>query len=130
MSKKRAQILECAKLHGMAIKLHTEQFQRIGGLEYRGADGALSVDHLEACAPEQIALLASSSTIATILPGVTLHLGIRAAPGQATYRGGCCSCCWDRSQSRSSPLFSTAAALALVVRLNGLTAERRWWLAR
>jgi imidazolonepropionase len=118
-----AQILECAKLHGMAIKLHTEQFQRIGGLELGVRMGALSVDHLEACAPGQLALLASSSTIATILPGVTLHLGIPAAPGRQLIDAGAAVAVGTDLNPGSSPLFSTSAALGLAVRLNGLTAS-------
>jgi imidazolonepropionase len=118
-----AQMLECAKLHGMAIKLHTEQFQRVGGLELGVRMGALSVDHLEACAPEQLALLASSSTIATILPGVTLHLGIPAAPGRQLIDAGAAVAVGTDLNPGSSPLFSTVAALALAVRLNGLAAS-------
>jgi imidazolonepropionase len=117
-----AQILECARLHGMAIKLHTEQFQRVGGLELGVRMGALSVDHLEACAPEQLPLLASNSTIATILPGVSLHLGIPAAPGRQLIDAGAAVAVGTDLNPGSSPLFSAAAALALAVRLNGLTA--------
>jgi imidazolonepropionase len=117
-----AQILECAKRHGMKIKLHTEQFQRVGGLELGVQLGALSVDHLEACAPQQLALLASSSTIATILPGVSLHLGIPAAPGRQLVEAGVAVAVGTDLNPGSSPLFSAAAALALAVRLNGLSA--------
>jgi imidazolonepropionase len=117
-----ALIFECAKRHGMKIKLHTEQFQRIGGLELGVRLGALSVDHLEACAPQQLASLASSSTIATILPGVSLHLGIPAAPGRQLIDSGVAVAVGTDLNPGSSPLFSAAAALALAVRLNGLTA--------
>ena len=116
-------MLDCAKLHGMHMKLHTEQFQRVGGLELGVRMGALSVDHLEACAPEQLALLASRSTIATILPGVSLHLGIAAAPGRQLVDAGAAVAVGTDLNPGSSPLFSTAAALALAVRLNGLTAS-------
>ncbi len=71
-----------AKHYGLSIKLHSDQFHCIGGLELGIDFGALSVDHLEASGPEQIAKMASSSTIATILPGVSLHLGIPSAPGR------------------------------------------------
>ncbi len=118
-----AQILECAKRHGMKIKLHTEQFQRIGGLELGVRLEALSVDHLEACTQQQLALLASSSTIATILPGVSLHLGIPAAPGRQLIDSGVAVAVGTDLNPGSSPLFSTVAALALAVRLNGLTAS-------
>ena len=75
-------LLHCAKQHGLAIKLHSDQFHCIGGTELGIHLGALSVDHLEASEPEQITKIAASSTIATILPGVSLHLGIPAAPGR------------------------------------------------
>jgi imidazolonepropionase len=116
------QILVCAQQHNLGIKLHTEQFHRVGGLELGLRLGALSVDHLEACSPEQIAAIAASSTIATILPGVTLHLGLPAAPGRALIDAGAAVAVGTDLNPGSSPLFSTAAALALAVRLNGLTA--------
>src|SRR5882724_8478894 len=118
-----ALMLQSAKQHGLAIKLHTEQFQRIGGLELGIRMGALSIDHLEACAPEPLAMLAVSSPIATILPGVSLHLGIPAAPGRQLIDAGAAVAVGTDLNPGSSPLFSTAAALALAVRLNGLTAQ-------
>lgn len=117
-----ATMLACAKQHGLAIKVHTEQFNRIGGLELALKMGALSVDHLEACEPDQFALLASSGTIATILPGVSLHLGIPAAPGRQLIDAGTAVAVGTDLNPGSSPLYSAQAALALAVRLNGLTA--------
>ncbi len=107
---------------GLPAKLHTEQFTRIGGLELGVREGALSVDHLEAAVPDQFPALAASHTIATILPGVTLHLGIPAANGRALIDAGAAIAVGTDLNPGSSPLFSTAAALALSVRLNGLTA--------
>jgi imidazolonepropionase len=118
-----ALVLQSAKQHDLATKLHTEQFQRVGGLELGVRMGALSVDHLEACGPDQLAILAASSTIATILPGVSLHLGMPAAPGRALVDAGAAVAVGTDLNPGSSPLFSTAAALALAVRLNGLTAQ-------
>ncbi|WP_263368830.1 imidazolonepropionase [Edaphobacter bradus] len=118
-----ALVVQSAKQHDLAIKLHTEQFQRIGGLELGVRMRALSVDHLEACGPDQLAMLAASSTIATILPGVSLHLGIPAAPGRQLVDAGAAVAIGTDLNPGSSPLFSTAAALALAVRLNGLTAQ-------
>jgi imidazolonepropionase len=115
-------ILAAARAHSLGIKLHTEQFHRVGGLELGLRLGALSVDHLEACSPEQIAAIAASSTIATILPGVTLHLGLPAAPGRALIDAGAAVAVGTDLNPGSSPLFSQSAALALAVRLNGLTA--------
>jgi imidazolonepropionase len=116
-------ILACARSHGLGIKLHTEQFQRVGGLELGLSLGALSVDHLEVCSSEQCGAFAASSTIAVILPGVSLHLGLPAAPGRALIDAGAAVAVGTDLNPGSSPLFSTAAAMALAVRLNGLTAQ-------
>jgi imidazolonepropionase len=115
-------ILTCAQSHGFKIKLHTEQFQRIGGVELGIELNALSIDHLEACTPDQFQSIASSNTIATILPGVSLHLGLPTAPGRALIDAGAAVAIGTDLNPGSSPLFSTAAALGLAVRLNGLTA--------
>lgn len=114
-------IFEAAKGCGLDIKLHSEQFHSIGGLELAVKMSALSVDHLEACGPDQLPLLASSSTIATILPGVSLHLGIPAAPGRKLIDAGAAVAVGTDLNPGSSPLFSTALALGLAVRLNGLS---------
>lgn len=116
-------ILKCAQQLGLGIKLHCEQFHNVGGLELGVRMGALSVDHLEACKPEQIAIVAASPTIATLLPGVSLHLGLPAAPGRTLIDAGAAVAVGTDLNPGSSPLFSTAAALALAVRLNGLTAQ-------
>ncbi len=117
------QMFRAAKQHGLAIKLHSDQFHCIGGVELGIRFGALSVDHLEASGPKQIAEIAASSTIATILPGVSLHLGTPAAPGRKLIDAGAAIAVGTDLNPGSSPLFSTSAALALAVRLNGLTAQ-------
>ncbi len=117
------QMLRAAKHHGLATKLHSDQFHSIGGVELGIRLEALSIDHLEAATAAEIAALAASSTIATILPGVSLHLGLPAAPGRALIDAGAAVAIGTDLNPGSSPLFSTAAALALAVRLNGLTPQ-------
>jgi imidazolonepropionase len=112
-----------AKQYGLAIKLHSDQFHSIGGLDLGIRLGALSVDHLEASGPAQIAAIAASSTIATVLPGVSLHLGIPSAPGRKLIDAGAAVAVGTDLNPGSSPLFSCCAALALSVRLNGLAVE-------
>ena len=117
------EILACAKQHGLGIKLHSDQFHSVGGVELGVRLGALSVDHLEAAGETQIALLAGNTTVATILPGVSLHLGIPAAPGRKLIDAGAAVAVGTDLNPGSSPLYSSAAALALAVRMNGLTAQ-------
>jgi imidazolonepropionase len=116
-------VLTCARERGLAITLQTEQFHRIGGLELGLQLGALSCDHLEACKDAQFAAFARSATVATILPGVTLHLGIPSAHGRALIKAGAAVAVGTDLNPGSSPLYSMATALALAVRLNGLTAQ-------
>ncbi|MPY66421.1 imidazolonepropionase [Deinococcus sp. SDU3-2] len=114
-------ILEAAKAHGLATKLHADQFHAVGGVELACELGSLSVDHLEASGPAQIAALAASTTVATVLPGVTLHLGLPAAPARALVDAGACVAVGTDLNPGSSPVFSSQLALALAVRLCGLT---------
>jgi imidazolonepropionase len=114
-------ILETALEHGLKIKLHVDQFHAIGGLELGVELGALSVDHLEASGPEQIAALAGSDAVGVVLPGVSLHLGLPAAPARALVDAGAVVAIGTDLNPGSSPVFSSQLALALGVRLNGLT---------
>lgn len=115
------QIFAAARAHGLRVKLHADQFHAIGGTELACEVGALSVDHLEASTEAQIRALAASDTVATILPGVTLHLGLPAAPGRKLIDAGAIVAVGTDLNPGSSPVFSTQMALALAVRLCKLT---------
>jgi imidazolonepropionase len=114
-------LLRAARHAGLACKAHVDQFSAIGGLEIAVQRGALSVDHLEASGAAQVAVLAASSTVGVVLPGVTLHLGLPAAPARALVDAGAAVAVGTEFNPGSSPLFSMSLALALAVRLNGLT---------
>ncbi|MDQ1453185.1 MAG: imidazolonepropionase [Acidobacteriaceae bacterium] len=116
-------VLSCARDHNLRIKMHAEQFHSVGGLELALRLKALSVDHLEACQPHQYGLFRNGPTIATILPGVSLHLGIPKAPGRELIDSGAAVAVGTDLNPGSSPLFSISTALGLAVRLNGLTAR-------
>lgn len=114
-------IFTCARDHGLAVKAHVDQFHAIGGVELAIEHGAVSVDHLEASGKPQIIALGLAPTIGVLLPGVTLHLGIPAAPGRALIDAGAAVAIGTDCNPGSSPLFSPQLAMALAVRLNGLT---------
>ncbi len=114
-------IFAAARAHGLAVKAHVDQFHAIGGVELAIEFGAISVDHLEVSGRSQVEALAASTTVGTILPGVTLHLGIPAAPGRALIDAGAAVAVATDCNPGSSPLFSPQLAMAYAVRLNGLT---------
>jgi imidazolonepropionase len=114
-------LLRAARHAGLGCKAHADQFSAMGGTELAIRHGALSVDHLEVSGAAQIAALAASTTVGVVLPGVTLHLGLRAAPARALIEAGAAVAVGTDCNPGSSPVFSMALALALAVRLNGLT---------
>lgn len=114
-------LFRAARQAGLGCKAHADQFVALGGTELAIRHGALSVDHLEASGERQIAALGSSDTIGVVLPGVTLHLGLPAAPGRRLIDAGAAVAVGTDCNPGSSPLFSMSLALALAVRLNGLT---------
>ena len=115
------QIFAAARDAGLRVKAHVDQFHVIGGVELAIEFNALSADHLEVSAAAQIAALAASDTIAMLLPGVSLHLGIPAAPGRALIDAGAAVAVGTDLNPGSSPLFSTQLAMALAVRINRLS---------
>lgn len=114
-------IFTAARDAGLRVKAHVDQFHVIGGLELALEFNALSVDHLEASGPAQVTALAASDTVGVLLPGVTLHLGIPAAPGRALIDAGAAVAVGTDLNPGSSPLFSTQLAMALAVRINRLS---------
>jgi imidazolonepropionase len=75
-------ILNRALVAGLKIKLHTEQFNNIGGIETALKLGAISVEHLEMIKEDQIKLLGTSETTAVLLPGVSYFLDYQYAPAR------------------------------------------------
>ena len=67
---------------GFHLRLHTEQFNNIGGLEIALAHETVSVDHLEVMTDRQIFKLAAFDIVAVLLPGVSFFLNYDYAPAR------------------------------------------------
>jgi len=70
------QILQAGIKHGLRPKVHVNQFSTIGGVRKAVELNALSVDHMEEIADDDIDALKGSETIATILPSCSHFLSI------------------------------------------------------
>ncbi|HEX8684786.1 MAG TPA: imidazolonepropionase, partial [Ardenticatenaceae bacterium] len=68
-------ILNRARELGYALKLHSDEFEALGGTSLGVSLGATSIDHLMATPDEEITRLAESETVAVLLPGTTFGLG-------------------------------------------------------
>jgi imidazolonepropionase len=75
-------IFTSAGKSGLQLKLHTEQFNNIGGLDIALQKNAISVDHLEVLNKSDIDRLAKTETVATLLPGVSFFLNYGYAPAR------------------------------------------------
>ena len=75
-------ILERARLLGLLLKLHSDEFTAIGGTELAAELGATSVDHLEHITDDGINALRNRETIAVVLPGVSFFLRNPYAPAR------------------------------------------------
>jgi len=75
-------IFNKAQKLGYKLRLHTEQFNNIGGLDVALKYNALSVDHLEVLKENEIEKLSKSNTVGVLLPGVSFFLDYNFAPAR------------------------------------------------
>jgi imidazolonepropionase len=68
------QIMEAGAKYGLKPKIHTNQFNCMGGIQASVKHGAISVDHLEVITEEEIACLLDSNTMATLLPSAPFFI--------------------------------------------------------
>ena len=80
--------LEACREHGLALRLHGDQFTEAGAIPLAVELGARSVDHLEATGPDGIAALAASDVTGVLLPASALFLGRPMPPGRALVDAG------------------------------------------
>ncbi len=81
-------ILEAGEKFGLRAKVHVNQFNILGAVKMCVAQNALSVDHLELVAEEDIAVLKNSSTIPVALPSCSLFLKIPYTPARKIIDAG------------------------------------------
>ncbi|MEX2144609.1 MAG: imidazolonepropionase [Anaerolineales bacterium] len=67
-------ILETANGLGFPLKIHTDEFDNLGGTALAVELGAVSADHLISTSPADIAALAASNTVAVALPATPFGL--------------------------------------------------------
>lgn len=68
-------ILEAALKAGLGVKIHAEQLSRSGSVALASRIGAASADHLDCVEQADIETLASSETVACLVPGSNYFLG-------------------------------------------------------
>ncbi len=74
------QVLAAGKQQGLIPRLHAEQLTRTGASRLAIELEAASADHLDKLSSADIRALARSDVVATLLPGVNFHLGLKDYP--------------------------------------------------
>lgn len=82
-------IFKKAQLLGLPCKIHADEFQDNGGAALAAKYQALSADHLLKAGDAGIAALASSNTVATLLPGTAFFLGKDLPRARKMLDAGC-----------------------------------------
>ena len=82
------EIFTAAKQNGLKIKLHSEQFNNIGGIDIGFRHNALSIDHLEVLSDDDYQKFTGSETAAVLLPGVPFFLKYGYAPARKLIDNG------------------------------------------
>jgi imidazolonepropionase len=116
-------ILRAGIAHGMLPRIHANQLTAGKGVEIAVALGAASADHLSKSTEADIALLASSNTVATLLPGAEFSTHLESKLGRRFLDAGAtvaiASDCNPGSSYTTSMPFCIAAAVSLL----GFTVE-------
>ncbi len=109
-----ARVILCAAAkHKMKLKIHAEQLTRTGGAAMAAKMRATSADHLDCATPADIATLAKSPTIATLLPGCSFFLGLPYPNARRLIDGGAAVALATDFNPGTSPALSMAFMMSL-----------------
>ena len=118
-------VLDAARNLGLLRKAHVDEFVELGGLAMALELGATSVDHLDVTSPSAFTALAASSTVAVLLPLVSLNLGLsHFAAARAMIDAGVAVALSTDANPGSAPSLSLPLTMAIACRyLRMLPAE-------
>lgn len=119
-----ARVFDAAKAYQLPIKLHAEQLSDLKGAVMAANRQALSVDHIEYLAAEDVPVLAKNGTVAVLLPGAFYCLNETQLPPVAALRDHKVSIAIaSDSNPGSSPVGSLILMLNMACQFFKLTPE-------
>lgn len=116
---KSRHFLEKIKSAGWDITVHADQFTP-GSSQVALEFGAVSADHLESMAEEDIQAMAKSETVAVALPGASLGLGMKFTPARKILDAGgilAIATDWNPGSAPMGQLLTQAAILGAYEKL-------------
>ena len=119
-----SRVFDAAKKFQLPLKLHAEQLSDLKGAVMAAKRQALSVDHIEYLAAEDVAVLAQHGTVAVLLPGAFYCLKeTQLPPVTALREHGVPIAIASDSNPGSSPVGSLLLMLNMACRFFSLTPE-------
>ena len=115
------EILGAAQAMGLKIRAHAEQVTHTGIGAAASKMGATTVDHLERCTEEDVAIFAENGTVATLLPGAQLFLKDAPPPTALLREAGIPMAVATDLNPGSSPIHDLWTCATLSCLLQGLT---------
>lgn len=106
-------ILDAGAIYGLKPKVHVNQFSVLGGVPAAISKGAISVDHLEELDQHDIAALANSTCVATLLPGCSHFLSIPYGAATSLIDAGAIVALASDFNPGSSPSYNLMHVLSL-----------------
>ncbi len=116
-------LFEAAQSAGHPIRVHADQFNELGIVDFAIAKQFVSVDHLEATCSESLQKLAESDCFGVMLPVSGFHLDGRYADGRSFVDAGGALALATNYNPGSAPCYSMPTMMSLAVRHLGLTPE-------
>ena len=117
-------VFEAARALGLPVKLHAEQLSNQRGTKLAARFGALSADHVEHAAEEDVAAMARAGTVAVLLPGAFYFLReTQVPPIELLRRHGVAMAVATDCNPGTSPMTSLLLALNMACTFFRLTPQ-------
>jgi imidazolonepropionase len=122
-------VLEAGAARGLGIRMHANQLGPSGGVRLAVKLGAASVDHCTHLSDDDVALLAASATVCTVLPGVEFSTRQPYPDARRLIDAGVTVALASDCNPGSSFTSSMAFCIAVAVREMGMTPAEAVWAA-
>jgi imidazolonepropionase len=124
-----ARVLEAAIARGLGVRVHGNQLGEGPGVQLAVRLGAASVDHCTYLSDNDVEALASSLTVATLLPACDLSTRQPLAPARSLLDAGVTVALASNANPGSSYTTSMAFCVATAVLQMGMSVDEAVWAA-
>jgi len=122
-------ILEAARRHGLALRVHADQLGRVGAAALAADLRAASADHLDHATDADLAAMRDAGTVAVLLPAVSFSMRLPYPDGRRVWDSGVTVALATDCNPGTAYVESMPFVVALASLNMGLTPEEALWAA-